>query len=55
VARNGFNTTCFWVLPKGVFFALSTQHATVTTKVPEKHLALHPTTTTSWLASGGRE
>ena len=54
VGRDGFQVTGLWILPKGMFFTLAAQHAPVTPEVPEKSLALHPTTTGSCLASGGK-
>ena len=42
------------VLPKCVFLALSAQHAAVAAQVPKESLQLHPMTTSSCLASGGR-
>lgn len=44
------------VLPKRMFFALSARHTAVPAKMPEETEAvkLHPTTTSSCLASGGK-
>ena len=42
------------VLPKGMLFSFSSQHAAVAAKMPEESPALHPITTSSCLASGGR-
>src|ERR1039457_7003470 len=54
MTRNGLSMARLRVLPKRVFFALSPQHATMRAMVSEKSFALHPTTTSSCLASGGR-
>ena len=47
VARNGLRVAGPGVLPQRVFFALSSQYATVTAHVPEQLLAFHPTMTSS--------
>ena len=52
--RNGFRVPGLRVLPNRVFLALSAQHATLPTKMPEEPFQLHPTTTSSCLASGGK-
>ncbi len=54
MTRNGFRVAGPRVLPNGMFFALSAQHAAVAEKMPEESLKLHPITTSSCLTSGGR-
>src|ERR1035437_868752 len=53
MARNGFSVAGLRVLPKCVFSALPPQYATMPAEMPEQSLDLHPTTTSSCLASGG--
>jgi hypothetical protein len=54
MAGNGFSVAGLRILPKRVFRALPPQYAAVPAKMPEQSLALHPTTTSSCLASAGR-
>src|SRR5258707_15082117 len=55
MARNGFRVARLRVLPKGVFLALSSQHAAMPAKMSQEPFTFHPITTRSCLASGGRE
>ena len=54
MAGNGFSVARLRILPKCVLAALPPQYATMPAEMPEQPLALHPTTTNSCLASGGR-
>ena len=54
VTGNGFSVARLRILPKCVLAALPPQYATMPAEMPEQSLALHPTTTNSCLASGGR-
>ena len=54
MTRNGFRMTGLRVLPKCVLFAFSAQDASMLAKMAEECLQLHPITTSSCLASGGR-
>ena len=54
MAGNGFSVAGLRILPKFVFRALPPQYTAVPAKMPEQSLALHPTTTSSCLASAGR-
>lgn len=55
VTRNRLGVACLRILPQGVLFALAPHNASVPTKVSQQSFALHPTTTSSWLASTGSE
>ena len=52
---DGFSVARLRVLPECVLTALTPQYATMSAEMAEQPLALHPTTTNSCLASGGRE
>ena len=51
---DGFSVAGLGSLPKRVFRAIPPQYAAMPAEVPERSLALHPTTTSSCLASAGR-
>jgi hypothetical protein len=55
MTRHSFQVARLRILPKCVFFALSTHYTTVPAKMPEKALKLHPIMTSSRLASGGND
>ena len=54
MAGDGFSVARLRILPKRVLAGLPPQYATMPAEVPEQTLALHPTTTNSCMASGGR-
>jgi hypothetical protein len=51
---RGRGTASARVYPQRVFLALSPQNTAVTAKVAKEFFSFHPTTTRSWLASGGK-
>jgi hypothetical protein len=54
VTGDGISVARLRILPKCALAALPPQYATMPAGMPEQPLALHPTTTNSCLASGGR-
>ena len=53
MTRHSLGVTRLKIFPKGVFRSLPPNHATIAAEVAEQSLALHPTTTSSCLTSGG--
>lgn len=55
MTRDRFRVTGLWILPERVLLAFAPNHATVSAKVAQQRITLHPTTTSSCFASGGRD
>src|SRR5690348_18399266 len=53
VPRHSFGVAGLGIFPERMLYAFPPKHASVLAKVAQQALQLHPTTTSSCLASGG--